>query len=157
VLKAGAQPSASELRTFLGNELPEYMIPAVFVQMAALPLTENGKIDRSALPAPGSENTLRDQDFTGPRTIVEERLAAILCSLLELDRVSVHDNFFFLGGHSLLGTQLIAQIRSRFGVEIALRKLFDTPTIAELSAEIERLVVARVEAMNEEEVQRLLA
>lgn len=157
VLNSESQPSASDLRTFLGNELPEYMVPAVFVQLAALPLTENGKIDRGALPAPDSENTLRDQAFTAPRTIVEERLGTILCSLLELDQVSVHDNFFFLGGHSLLGTQLIAQIRSRFGVEVALRTLFDTPTIAELSSEIERLILARVESMNEDEVQRLLA
>lgn len=158
VVSNSASPlSADELRRFLGNELPEYMVPAVFVQLAELPLSENGKIDRSALPAPDFENTLRDQDFTAPRTIVEERLAAILCSLLELDEVSVYDNFFFLGGHSLLGTQLIAQIRNQFGVEIALRKLFDAPTIAELSSEIEHLILVRVEAMNEDEVQRLLA
>lgn len=157
VLNSESPPAADDLRRFLLNELPEYMVPAVFVQLAALPLTQNGKIDRRALPAPDSENTLRDQAFTAPRTIVEERLATILCSLLKLDQVSVYDNFFFLGGHSLLGTQLIAQIRSRFGVEIALRKLFDTPTIAELSSEIERLILAKVEAMNEDEVQRLLA
>jgi acyl carrier protein len=133
------------------------MVPAVFVKLDALPLTTNGKIDRSALPAPDSENTLRDQAFMAPRTPIEKRLAAILCSLLELDQVSVHDNFFFLGGHSLLGTQLIAQIRCSFGVEVALRTLFDTPTIAELSSEIERLILARIESMNEDEVQRLLA
>ncbi|HEX2270710.1 MAG TPA: non-ribosomal peptide synthetase, partial [Pyrinomonadaceae bacterium] len=157
VLNSGMPPSAGDLRRFLGNELPEYMVPAIFVQLAELPLTENGKIDRGALPAPDAGNTLRDQVFTAPRTLVEERLAAILCSLLELDQVSVYDNFFFLGGHSLLGTQLIAQIRNGFGVEIALRKLFDAPTVAELSSEIEQLILARVEAMSEDEVQRLLA
>jgi amino acid adenylation domain-containing protein len=157
VLKPESHPSASDLRAFLAKKLPEYMVPAVFVQLAEFPLNENGKIDRRALPAPDCENTLHDQAFMAPRTIVEERLAAILCSLLELDQVGVYDNFFFLGGHSLLGTQLIAQIRSGFGVEIALRKLFDTPTIAGLSAEIEQLILARVEAMNEDEVQRLLA
>lgn len=157
VLNSKLPPSASELREFLRNELPEYMVPAVFVQLDALPLTENAKIDRRALPAPDYENTLHDQPFTAPRTPIEERLAAVLCSLLELDQVSVQDDFFFLGGHSLLGTQLIAQIRLTFGVEVALRTLFDTPTIAGLSSEIERLIVARVEAMNEEEVQRLLA
>lgn len=156
VLNSKSQPSACELRKFLANELPEYMVPAVFVQLDALPLTENGKIDRRALPVPDYENTLHDQPFTTPRTPIEERLAAVLCSLLELDHVSVHDDFFFLGGHSLLGTQLIAQIRLTFGVEVALRTLFDTPTIAGLSSEIERLIVARVEAMNEDEVQRLL-
>jgi amino acid adenylation domain-containing protein len=157
VINSQSPPSACDLRKFLRNELPEYMVPAVFVQLAVLPLTENGKIDRRALPAPDYDNTLHDQAFTGPRTPIEERLAVVLCDLLELDQVSIHDNFFFLGGHSLLGTQLIAQIRSTFGVEVALRTLFDTPTIAELSSEIERLILARVEAMNEDEVQRLLA
>jgi amino acid adenylation domain-containing protein len=157
VFDAKSQSSAAELRRFLGNELPEYMVPAVFVQLEALPLTANGKIDRRALPAPDYENTLHDQPFTAPSTPIEERLAVVLCALLELDQVSVHDNFFFLGGHSLLGTQLIAQIRCNFGVEVALRTLFDTPTIAELSSEIEQLILARVEGMNEDEVQRLLA
>ncbi len=156
VFNSGSQPSADELRKFLANELPEYMVPAVFVILDALPLTEHGKIDRHALPAPDSKNTLRDQPFTAPRTPIEQRLAAVLCSLLHLDHVSIHDNFFFLGGHSLLGTQLIAQIRSAFGVEVALRTLFDTPTIADLSSQIERLILAKIEAMNEDELQRLL-
>jgi len=156
VLNSESEPSADELRKFLGNELPAYMVPAVFVSLDALPLTEHGKVDRHALPAPDSRNTLRDQPFTAPRTPIEQRLAAVLCTLLHLDHVSIHDNFFFLGGHSLLGTQLIAQIRSAFGVEVTLRKLFDTPTIADLSSEIERLILAKIEAMNEDEVQRLL-
>ena len=156
VLNSESQPPAADLRRFLANELPAYMVPAVFVLMRSLPLTEHGKIDRRALPAPDSENTLRDEPFIAPRTPIEERLAVIVCSLLELDQVSVCDNFFFLGGHSLLGTQLIAQIRAAFGVEIALRTLFDTPTIADLSSEIERLIMARVEAMDEDELQRLL-
>lgn len=156
VLNSPSQPPASELRRFLASELPEYMVPAIFVLLDALPLTEHGKIDRRALPLPDVQNTLRDEPFTAPRTPIEERLTVILCSLLELDHVSVNDNFFFLGGHSLLGTQLIARIRAAFAVEIALRTLFDTPTIADLSSEIERLIFARVEAMNEDEVQRLL-
>lgn len=156
LLKSETEPSAEELRKFLGNELPEYMVPAVFVILDSLPLTEHGKIDRHGLPAPDCNNTLRDQPFTAPRTPIEQRLAAILCDLLHVDHVSIHDNFFFLGGHSLLGTQLIAQIRSAFGVEIALRTLFDTPTIADLSMEIERLILAKIETMNEDEVQRLL-
>jgi amino acid adenylation domain-containing protein len=156
VLNSESQLSADELRKFLGNELPEYMVPAIFVILDALPLTEHGKIDRNALPAPDSRNSLRDQPFTAPRTPIEERLAAILCCLLRLDDVSIHDNFFFLGGHSLLGTQLIAQIRGAFGVEVALRTLFDTPTIADLSREIEGLILAKIESMNEDEVQRLL-
>jgi acyl carrier protein len=84
-------------------------------------------------------------------------LEKILCSLLTLGEASVNDNFFLLGGHSLLGTQLIGKIRSAFGVDLSLRTLFDTPTIAELSSEIERLIIARVENMSEDEARALLA
>jgi acyl carrier protein len=83
-----------------------------------------------------------------PRTLVEERLAGILCPLLQLEKVSVEDNFFMLGGHSLLGTQLIARIRDTFGVGITLRALFDNPTVAGISAEIEQLILAKLETSN---------
>jgi amino acid adenylation domain-containing protein len=156
VVHSQSQPSASDLRSFLEKELPQYMVPAVFVRLDRFPLTQNGKVDRAALPAPNCENTLRDEEFTGPRTPLEERLAAMLSSLLNLEQVSVHDNFFLLGGHSLLGTQLISQIRGAFGVELALRTLFESPTIEELATEIERLIMAQVDAMSEEEVSRLL-
>ena len=152
-----SQLSAADLQSFLRNELPEYMVPAVFVQIEDVPLTQNGKLDRVALPAPNAENTLRDEEFIVPRTPIEERLAVMLSSLLGLEQVGVTDNFFMLGGHSLLGTQLISHIRGAFGVELALRTLFDSPTIEQLSLEIERLVMARVESMSEDEVRRLLA
>src|SRR4029453_4236527 len=138
------QPAAADLRSFLRSELPEYMIPAVFVQLGSLPLTQNGKLDPAALPAPNAENTLRDEEFLAPRTPIEERLAVMLSSLLGLEQVGVTDNFFMLGGHSLLGTQLISHIRGNFGVEMALRTLFYAPTIEQLSLEIERLITARV-------------
>jgi acyl carrier protein len=109
------------------------------------------------LPQPTAENTLRDEVFTAARTPVEERLAVMLSSLLGLEQVSVNDNFFMLGGHSLLGTQLISQIRGTFDVELALRTLFESPTIAQLASEIERLVMAQVDAMTDDEVQGLLA
>jgi amino acid adenylation domain-containing protein len=157
VMRNGTTPGAAELRSFLQNDLPDYMVPSVFVRLTSLPLTPNGKVDRAALPEPDIENTLRDEAFTLPRTPIEERLARILTTLLNLSEVSVEDNFFLLGGHSLLGTQLIAKIRGAFGVELGLRTLFDTPTIAELSTEIERLIVAKVESMSEDEAQRLLA
>ena len=157
VLNSEPQPAAADLRSFLEKELPQYMVPAVFVRLQSFPLTQNGKVDRVALPTPDAENTLRDEEFTAPRTPVEERLAVMLSSLLSLGQVSVHDNFFMLGGHSLLGTQLISQIRGTFGVELALRTLFESPTIEQLSLEIERLVMAQVEAMSEEEVSRLLS
>jgi amino acid adenylation domain-containing protein len=156
VVDPESQPSAADLRSFLEKELPRYMVPAVFVRLDNFPLTQNGKVDRAALPTPNSENTLRDEVFTAARTPVEERLSVMLSSLLGLEQVSVHDNFFMLGGHSLLGTQLISQIRGTFSVELALRTLFESPTIEQLAAEIERLVMAQVEAMDEDEVQRLL-
>jgi len=157
VMSNGAMPAAADLRRFLQSELPDYMVPAVFVTLPAMPLTANGKVDRVALPEPNAENTLRDEAFVRPRTPIEQRLAATLCSLLNLSEVSVKDNFFLLGGHSLLGTQLIVKIRSTFRVDLALRTLFDAPTIAELSAEIEQQIIAKVENMSEAEAEALLA
>jgi amino acid adenylation domain-containing protein len=156
-MRNGTTPAAADLRSFLQNELPEYMVPSIFVGLETLPLMPNGKVDRSALPDLDSENTLRDEPFTAPRTPIEERMSRIVTSLLNLSEVSISDNFFLLGGHSLLGTQLIAKIRAAFGVELGLRTLFDTPTIADLSTEIERLILVRVESMTEDEAQRLLA
>lgn len=150
-------PAAADLRGFLQERLPHYMVPAVFVLVERFPLNCNGKIDRPALPAPDLDNTLRDDNFIAPRTPIEERLATMLSALLGIDSVSVNDNFFMLGGHSLLGTQLITQIRTTFGVELALRTLFDSPTIEQLGLEVERLVLAQVESMSDEEVAELLA
>jgi len=132
------------------------VVPAIFVRLDALPLNLNGKVDRNALPAPTPANTVRDDGFLGPRTLVEKRVVGIVAPLLGLLQVSMEDNFFLLGGHSLLGTQLIARIRDTFGVELSLRSLFDAPTVAKLSAEIERLLVEKLEAMTEDEAQRLL-
>jgi amino acid adenylation domain-containing protein len=150
-------PTHMELRTFIAARLPEYMVPGAFVKLSALPLNLSGKIDRAALPAPTAENTLRDDTFVPPRTPVEERLVSMLAPLLGLDKVSVEDNFFLLGGHSLLGTQLIARVRDAFGVELTLRALFDAPTIASLATQVEGLLLARLEAMSEAEAERLLA
>ena len=125
------------------------------MKLEALPLNASGKVDRAMLPAPNAGNTLRDSSFVAPRTPIEERLAAMLALLLDLDRVGVEDNFFLLGGHSLLGTQLIARVRDAFGVELSLRTLFDAPTVSKLSAQIEALLLAKLEAMSEEEAQLL--
>ncbi len=149
------QPTHTELRNFIAARLPAYMIPATFVKLEALPLKPSGKVDRATLPAPNAENALHDSSFIAPRTPIEERLAAMLASLLDLDRVSVEDNFFLLGGHSLLGTQLIARIRDTFGVELSLRSLFDLPTISKLSGHIEMLILDKLQAMSEDEAQRL--
>jgi amino acid adenylation domain-containing protein len=150
-------PPVSELRDFLAKELPEYMLPAAFVKLDALPFAASGKVNRSALPAPTEDNMLRDETFLGPRTPTEQRVSAIVASLLGLERVGVNDNFFYLGGNSLFGTQVIARLRDAFNVDLPLLKLFDHPTVADLAAEVERMLVANLDAMSEDEAQRLLA
>ncbi len=149
-------PTDQLLREFLRSQLPEHMIPAVFVRMNVLPLNANGKVDRAALPAPDDSNSLRADGYVAPRTPIEQRMAEILAPLLGLERVSVEDNFFMLGGHSLLGTQVIARTRETFGVKLSLRSLFDSPTIAALAAEVERLLYVCLEAMSEEEAEHFL-
>jgi len=141
----GAPLNAGPLREFLGARLPEYMLPSVFVRVNSLPLNANGKVDRSALPVPDQQNTLHN-GFTPPRTAIEERVAKILTILLEVPKVGSSDNFFLLGGHSLLGTQVISRIRETFGIELPLRALFDNPTVSDLSSEIERRIMQKTSA-----------
>ena len=126
------------------------------MKLDTLPLNASGKVDRAALPAPNTSNTVRDGAFVAPRTQMEESLVNMLATLLDLEQVSVEDNFFLLGGHSLLGTQLIARVRDTFGIELSLKSLFDAPTVAKLSEEVESLLLAKLEAMSEDEAQRLL-
>jgi amino acid adenylation domain-containing protein len=137
---AGVKLDHDSLQAYLKKYLPDYMIPAAFVRIDKLPLASSGKIDRARLPAPTQENSSEDKIRIGPSTPVETRVVAILAELLGIKKVGVHDNFFFLGGHSLLGTQLIARARDSFGIELPLRTVFDSPTASQLSAEIERLL-----------------
>jgi len=150
-------PTLSELRDFLGQTLPDYMIPAAFVTLEALPIGPNGKVDRAMLPPPNDGNMLRNEASVGPRTPTEQRIAAIVGSLLGVDNVGVEDNFFFLGGNSLFGTQVIARLRDAFNVEVSLLALFDHPTVGACAAEVERLMVEKLDTMSEDEVKRLLA
>jgi amino acid adenylation domain-containing protein len=157
IVPTGASsPRASELRTLLLSQLPDYMLPSTFIRVDELPTTANGKLDRNALPAPSANNTLQEDEFVAPRTPLEERVTAIIASLLGLDKVGVNENFFLIGGHSLLGTQLIARVRDTFGVDLSLRSIFDLPTPAQLAQEIERLTVAQLDAMSAEQIQQLL-
>ncbi|MTJ09880.1 non-ribosomal peptide synthetase [Anabaena sp. UHCC 0204] len=127
-----------QLRQYLRQKLPEYMIPSAFVFLEFLPLTPNGKVNRRALPAP--ENTqLETDNFVFPRYPVEEVLAAIWTQVLGVYQVGIYDNFFELGGHSLLATQVISRIRKILSVDISLQHLFAFPTIAELAKEIQQL------------------
>ena len=137
---ADANLTQNSLQRYLKRYLPDYMVPAAFVRLQTLPIGPNGKVDRSVLPAPSAENAIGDDSRVGPATPVEERVVAILAELLGLEKVGVNDNFFFLGGHSLLGTQLIARARDSFGIELPLRTVFDSPTASQLSVEIERML-----------------
>ncbi len=156
VLHSETLPTPTELRAFIANYLPDYMIPSAFIRVVSLPLKESGKIHRQALPAPTVENTLAEGVRIAPRTPLEKRLAEIVTSLLGIDEVGVEDNFFMLGGHSLFGTQVIARVSDAFGIEISLRYIFESPTIAGLAAEVERKLRLKIEALSEEEAQQLL-
>ncbi len=147
----GAAPDASELGEHLATRLPEHMMPSAYVWMDALPLTPSGKVDRAALPPPPADAPAVVNE---PSTELERALADIVAPLLGFDAIDVDDNFFMLGGHSLLGAQLIARIGERFGVEMPLRTLFEHPTVAGMSVEVERLLVSELEAMSDEEADR---
>lgn len=149
-LKAGA------LRKFLSDYLPDYMTPSTFVQLEVMPLSAHGKLDRACLPEPTEENTLQDDSYEAPRSPIEERVASIVETLLGVKRVGIDDDFFNMGGHSLLGAQMVVRIRDAFGVALSLRSLFDDPTVRGMSAEIERLILEKLESMTEDEAQRLL-
>ncbi|HLM68307.1 MAG TPA: amino acid adenylation domain-containing protein, partial [Longimicrobium sp.] len=128
---------ADELRAAIRRSLPEYMVPAAFVSLDALPLTANGKLDRKALPAP---DFAADEDaYVAPRTQAEGVLAGIVGEMLHVERVGVHDDFFALGGHSLLATRVVSRIREVFGVEMPLRALFEGPSVAELAERVEAI------------------
>ncbi len=144
IVPAGAPPTPSALHAHLSAKLPQYMIPSVFVRLETLPLTPSGKIDRAALPPPEPGTTLRDDEVRGPGTPVEARLVALVGELLGLADVGADDNFFLLGGHSLLGTQLIARVREAFGVDLPLRSVFDHPTVTALAAEVEEAILAKL-------------
>src|SRR5262249_55700080 len=118
----------------LARRLPGYMLPSRLVVMDELPVTPNGKVNRRALPAP--EAPSRVEIYVAPRTTQEEELCSIWGEVLKLDRVGVNDNFFRLGGHSLLLMQLMARVRSVFGVTLSLRELFEAPTVHAMAERI---------------------
>ena len=128
---------ASELTDFLGKNLPGYMIPAAFVTLKALPLSPNGKVDRKALPRPDFKPSA--DKFVPPATSTEIALAKIWCEVLTLKQVGIHDNFFESGGHSLRATQIISRARKEFNLEVPLRVLFESPTIAGVARHIETM------------------
>ena len=134
----GPRPRVEELRGFLQERLPEYMVPALFVPLDALPLTANGKLDRRALGDLKVAQAELGNTFVASRTPTEDLLAEIWGAVLGVERVGIHDNFFQLGGHSLLATQVVSRIRAAFKVEMPLRRLFEAPTVAGLAESIEQ-------------------
>jgi acyl carrier protein len=161
--------TTAELRHFVGQKLPQYMIPSHYVFLAALPLTPNGKLNRKALLAPLDQEVENELTYVAPRTPIEEKLAEIWVNLLGVSQVGIHDNFFELGGHSLLATRMISHLREVTNVELSLRFLFESPTIAEIALfvvqhqltvkqdhELEELL-AGLEQLSEVELQSLLA
>ena len=169
VSEEGVEPAAAELHAFLKEKIPSYMIPSIFVTIEEIPLTPNGKVNRRELPVPEFSESAANENFVAPRTPVEETLAGIWGEILGVPQVGVESNFFDLGGHSLLATRVISQIRENFGVELPLRVLFESPTIAGLAQHLEAVqpkdtqlqrilsMLENVENISEEEVTALLA
>jgi len=129
-------PTNSDLRRYLKEQLPEYMVPSAFVGLQALPVTPNGKVDRRTLHSPELRPEL-ELTFVAPRTPIEEMLANIWACVLGIEQLGIHDNFFELGGHSLLATQIISRVRDTMSVELPLRCLFEAPTVATLAERVE--------------------
>ncbi len=137
VARPQCAPTAIELRNFLNDKLPEHMVPAVVMMLDSLPLTSNGKVDRRALPSPSDTRPELAKAFVEFRTPTEELLADIWAQVLGVERVGIYDDFFELGGHSLLATQVVSRIRETFQVEMPLRRLFETSTVAGLAESLE--------------------
>lgn len=139
VPSAGQTVTANELRKYAKKNLPGYMVPSDFVFLGAMPRTANGKLDPRALPVVGRNRPALEEAFTLPRTPTEVVLAKIWTEVLGLEQLGVNDNFFELGGHSLLATQVISRVRATFQIEVPLRSIFETPTVAELAGIIDQI------------------
>ncbi|MBI2230444.1 MAG: non-ribosomal peptide synthetase [Deltaproteobacteria bacterium] len=159
-------PTVTDMRRSLAKTLPDYMIPTAFIMLEAFPRTPTGKVDRRALPVPGNSRPELNTTYVAPRTPVEKELTQIWAEVLSLDQVGIHDNFFDLGGHSLTASRVVYRVIQTFQLELPVRLLFDSPTVAEMALviaanwaklatqdELERML-SEVEAMSDEEAQR---
>src|SRR5581483_7047349 len=133
--QASTELTADSLRTYLGERVPPYMVPAAFVVLPRLPLTSNGKVDRQALPEPSAESYRRGQ-YEPPQGEIEQALAQIWQELLQVEQVGRQDDFFALGGHSLLALRVIARIRHEFDIDLPLRGMFERSTLADMANSI---------------------
>jgi acyl carrier protein len=136
VARPGARADRAELRRYARERLPAHLVPAAITLLAALPLTPNRKLDRRALPPPEPEDMLPTAAPVLPRTPLERALAAIWSEVLGLPHVSVHDDFFDIGGHSLLAAQVVARLRERLGIDVPLRQMFEAPSVANFAAAV---------------------
>ena len=136
-----ARELASRLRGFVGQHLPEYMVPSAVVLLERFPLTPNGKVDRGALPLPEGLRRV-EEAYVPPHTEAQRKIAAIWREVLQVEKIGVHDNFFELGGHSLMATQVISRLRDAFALELPLASLFESPTLAGLAEYIETTIRA---------------
>ncbi|NIR53074.1 methyltransferase domain-containing protein [candidate division KSB1 bacterium] len=165
-----ARQLVPELRTYLQKKLPDYMVPSAFVLLDALPLSPNGKVDRRALPLPDESRPELTADFAPPRNPLEEVVASIWAEVFEFEKVGIHDNFLEMGGHSLLAIQIMTRLQDNFPVELPLRYLFASPTVAKLSqriqvagqeAQVDVVEVARaliqINQLSDDEVKSMLA
>ncbi|WP_433234964.1 amino acid adenylation domain-containing protein [Actinomadura nitritigenes] len=156
VPSSGACPGTRELQDFLATRLPDHMIPEAFTVLDALPLTISGKIDRNALPDP-EPPPVAVSAHEPPRTPTERAVADIWAEVLGADEIGAHDNFFELGGHSLLAVRVVTRVRTRFGIELPVARLFDTPVLSRYSAVVERAVIEEIRRMSDDEARRLLS
>jgi len=162
-------PKVGELRRFLKEKLPDYMIPHDFVTLEAIPLTDTRKVDRKALPDPGTSRRELTTPYVAPRTPIEKALAKIWAEVLSTDEVGIYDNFFDLGGHSLSATRIISRVIATFKLQLPVRALFDSPTVAAMSVVISskegqkadeedlKRLLSEVESLSEETGEELLA
>ena len=155
--KSGSVLVASELQAHLLSSLPDYMVPAIFVQLQQLPVSLNGKVDLAMLERPSDANLLPGATVRQPSTPIEESLLAMLQELLGSKRVTVEDDFFLVGGHSLIGMQLILRLREMFGVDLTLRQLFQASTVEKLAVAIETMLIEAVENLSDEEAGMQIA
>jgi surfactin family lipopeptide synthetase A len=144
------EATPSQLRNYLKQKLPDYMVPAAFVWLEELPLTPSGKIDHRALPAPDWSGVT--ESYVKPRTPTEQTVAEIWAEVLRLDKIGIHDNFFDLGGHSLLATQVTSRLRETLQIELPVRYLFEQPTVADLAGHIAKThsLTARLQTFADE-------
>jgi acyl carrier protein len=150
-------PATDDLRSYLRQRLPDYMLPASFVFMQEMPLTPNGKIDRKALPEPDTSRPTLTKGYVPPETDLEQLLATIWQEVLGLDKVGRHDSFFDLGGDSISVMKAMIQVSQVLSIDSPPKMLFETPSLADFAGRIEDSLIAEVENLSDEEAELLLA